>query len=167
MKGREDVLKDLRADPERHRHNFEELRRCCLSEGALDLGLMDAHIGTVAERCDVTQGPCACGEVHGEPRYVAERQKILRQYLGLLADDGLWSESAPEIRLYACIDNDRLSRWFPEVTGLPGETAGRHVDERRSLLIRYLDLLTVDGVLLVTDATCKLFAQVDNDRRAL
>jgi hypothetical protein len=70
VKTREDVLRDLREHPERHRHDFEGLQRCCFVNGALDLSLMEAHerlvdLGTNGgRRCDVTSGPCSCGAWH-------------------------------------------------------------------------------------------------------
>jgi len=80
-----EVLADIKAHPERHRHDFEALQRCCFVDGAFDCGIMEAHeglpgepnvvdaIGGIAEgkpfsvrgpRCDVTSGPCACGAWH-------------------------------------------------------------------------------------------------------
>lgn len=67
---REAKLKEIKTHPERHRHTFEELQRCCFQDGALDMQLMGAHemhaaVGTNGGRsCDVTSGPCACGAWH-------------------------------------------------------------------------------------------------------
>jgi hypothetical protein len=67
---REEKLMEVKEHPERHRHTFEELTRCCMHGDALDLQLMDAHekhasLGTNGgRRCDVSRGPCACGSWH-------------------------------------------------------------------------------------------------------
>lgn len=68
---REEKLRDIKEHPERHRHDYEGLNACCFHNGALDLGLIDAHsqyarLGTNGGRaCDVTSGPCSCGAWHG------------------------------------------------------------------------------------------------------
>lgn len=68
---REERKREIIEHPERHRHSFSELQRCCMVEGgALDMGLVEAHStaaplgrnGGIA--CDVTDGPCACGAWH-------------------------------------------------------------------------------------------------------
>ena len=68
---REELIKDIREHPERHRHSFSGLQACCMqASGALDLMLMELHgryvnLGTNGGiRCDVTDGPCACGAWH-------------------------------------------------------------------------------------------------------
>lgn len=67
---RKEKIEDIRANPGKHRHSFEELRRCCISDGAIDMGLMEAHevhapVGeNGGRRCDVTSGPCSCGTTH-------------------------------------------------------------------------------------------------------
>jgi hypothetical protein len=67
---REERLKDIREHPGRHRHDFGGLQRCCMIDGALDTGLMEAHeryanLGRNGGiRCDVVSGPCACGAWH-------------------------------------------------------------------------------------------------------
>lgn len=65
---REEKAQDIREHPERHRHNFEDLTKCCFVDGALDLSLMQMHEQHVGRnggvRCDVTEGPCACGAWH-------------------------------------------------------------------------------------------------------
>lgn len=67
---REERLQDIKEHPERHRHSFEGLQRCCMTKGHLDLELMEAHsrhapVGTNgARRCDTTSGPCSCGAWH-------------------------------------------------------------------------------------------------------
>ena len=64
------VLNDIREHHERHRHAFDGLTACCFIGGAVDIALMDAHeryasCGTNGGvRCDVTEGPCACGGWH-------------------------------------------------------------------------------------------------------
>jgi hypothetical protein len=46
------------------------LQRCCIVDGAMDLGLMQAHEDHAScgrngsRRCDVTSGPCSCGAWH-------------------------------------------------------------------------------------------------------
>jgi hypothetical protein len=56
--------------PGAHRHTFEELRRCSIVKGILDLKVWDAHkeaalFGTNGGiNCDVSEGPCACGAWH-------------------------------------------------------------------------------------------------------
>ncbi len=63
-------LKDIQEHPENHRHGFGELQACCIVGGAIDLSLMEAHskyadLGTNGGvRCDVVDGPCACGAWH-------------------------------------------------------------------------------------------------------
>ena len=67
---RDEKLKDIKEHPERHRHDFGGLHACCTIDGVVDLSLMDAHsqhvdMGTNGgTRCDVTEGPCACGAWH-------------------------------------------------------------------------------------------------------
>ncbi len=67
---REEKLKDIKENPEKHKHDFNGLNQCCFINGAIDLGLMDAHTqyasqGTNGGRgCDVSSGPCACGAWH-------------------------------------------------------------------------------------------------------
>ena len=64
---REEKLQDIRENSDRHRHvDMNELHACCFVDGALDMGLIEAHEGTVPQRnpggrCDVLSGPCACG----------------------------------------------------------------------------------------------------------
>jgi hypothetical protein len=72
------VLVDLAEHPEHHKHTFEGLQRCCFvyttagndSGIALDMDLIEQHRRYVnlgernGEKCDVTFGPCACGEMH-------------------------------------------------------------------------------------------------------
>lgn len=66
----EEKVQEIKEHPERHRHNFDDLHRCCFHDGAVDLGLMEAHqkyasLGTNGGvRCDVVSGPCACGAWH-------------------------------------------------------------------------------------------------------
>jgi hypothetical protein len=59
---------DIRANPDRHRHTFDELKACCMVSGALCLSLMERHEGLCGQnggkKCDVLRGPCACGAWH-------------------------------------------------------------------------------------------------------
>lgn len=69
MKTPRDILEEIKARPELHRHlDLNDLTRCCMIEGAIDLRLMEAHeglLGTNGSRgCDVQSGPCACGAWH-------------------------------------------------------------------------------------------------------
>jgi len=63
-------LKDIQEHPEKHRHDYAGLHRCCMVGGAIVLTLIDAHSKSVdmgmngGRRCDVTSGPCACGAWH-------------------------------------------------------------------------------------------------------
>jgi len=43
MDKREEVLKDIKENPERHHHDFDGLNRCCFVDGAIDFSLMEAH----------------------------------------------------------------------------------------------------------------------------
>lgn len=67
---RDKKLAELKEHPERHRHDFEALQRCCTVDGALDLGLLEAHSAAAplgrngGRACDVTSGPCSCGAWH-------------------------------------------------------------------------------------------------------
>ncbi|KKM88898.1 hypothetical protein LCGC14_1254050 [marine sediment metagenome] len=66
----EEKLKDIKDNPERHRHSFQGLQACSMHNGALDTQLVDAHetyasVGmNGGRRCDVVTGPCACGAWH-------------------------------------------------------------------------------------------------------
>ncbi|TAL46455.1 MAG: hypothetical protein EPN91_00245 [Salinibacterium sp.] len=62
-------LADIRDHPDRHKHDFEGLQRCCLIMGVLDMRVMDAHEGITGRTnggrpCDVDSGPCSCGAWH-------------------------------------------------------------------------------------------------------
>lgn len=61
-----EVLKDIHQHPDKHRHDFDGLQQCCMIDGAIDVSLMDAHGGLAGpgQRCDVKEGPCACGGWH-------------------------------------------------------------------------------------------------------
>lgn len=65
---REELLAEIRKHPEKHRHDFEGLMRCSMVKGALDIEVMDVHSGITGSnggtKCDVTDGPCACGAWH-------------------------------------------------------------------------------------------------------
>jgi hypothetical protein len=66
----EEKLRDIKEHPERHKHDFAGLQRCCFVNGALDMRVLDAHetyasLGTNGgRRCDVSRGPCSCGAWH-------------------------------------------------------------------------------------------------------
>jgi hypothetical protein len=66
----EEKLKDVQDHPERHRHDFDDLHRCCIVDGVIELRLLDAHeryasLGTNGgRRCDTISGPCSCGAWH-------------------------------------------------------------------------------------------------------
>jgi hypothetical protein len=66
----EEKIKDIKENPNDHRHTFAQLQHCCIIDGAIDLSVMDAHskyvnLGTNGGvRCDTTEGPCSCGGWH-------------------------------------------------------------------------------------------------------
>ena len=66
----EEKIKDIEEHPEAHKHTYGDLHSCCTIAGAVDLSIMEAHrkhvdLGTNGGvRCDVTEGPCACGGWH-------------------------------------------------------------------------------------------------------
>lgn len=68
MDRKEDVvLKEIREQPELHRHDFDGLINCCMVNGAISLMIMETHAGLTGwngTKCDVTQGPCSCGAWH-------------------------------------------------------------------------------------------------------
>lgn len=74
MGKRAEIIADLKANPERHRHTFDQLRVCCFDGGALDVDLMQRHegLGLNGARCDVVAGWCACGTTH-PPESVVEQ----------------------------------------------------------------------------------------------
>ena len=60
-------LQDVKANPDHHRHNFEDLYACCMVNGSFDPLLMEAHpaLGrNGGQKCDVVDGPCSCGGWH-------------------------------------------------------------------------------------------------------
>lgn len=67
---RTEILQEIRDAPEKHRHTYDDLQKCCIVNGALDVGLVDAHSGLATfpgdtrGKCDVFDGPCACGAWH-------------------------------------------------------------------------------------------------------
>jgi hypothetical protein len=66
---REGKIRHIKEHPEQHRHTFDALQACCYLKGAIDLATMEAHssvnLGTNGGvRCDVVEGPCACGAWH-------------------------------------------------------------------------------------------------------
>ena len=66
----EEMLQDIKNNPDKHRHDFEGLTDCCMVDGIIILSLMDAHEKDVdlgsngGRRCDVSEGPCSCGDRH-------------------------------------------------------------------------------------------------------
>lgn len=78
-------LADVREHPERHLHDFEGLQSCCLVDGAISLQLMDAHAAHIdlgrngGTRCDVIEGPCACGAWHHPEELAARLERAKRQ----------------------------------------------------------------------------------------
>jgi hypothetical protein len=66
----EEKIDDIRQHPDQHQHDYAGLVRCSMINGAIDVAVMEAHaqyvnIGTNGgARCDVTEGPCACGAWH-------------------------------------------------------------------------------------------------------
>jgi len=63
-------IEDIKANPEKHKHDFNGLQQCCMIDGVLVLQIMDAHSKYVSlgsnggTKCDVTKGPCSCGAWH-------------------------------------------------------------------------------------------------------
>ncbi len=67
MARRDEILKEIEEHPERHKHSYEALQRCCFINGALDIALIQAHEGLTGwngSACDVNSGPCSCGAWH-------------------------------------------------------------------------------------------------------
>lgn len=65
----QELVQDIKKNPERHRHqDLNELSRCCMVNGAIDMMAMQAHEGLLGSNggvgCDVRSGPCACGAWH-------------------------------------------------------------------------------------------------------
>lgn len=66
----ESVLEDIKNHPERHRHDFDGLYKCCAVNGIVRPCLLKAHaqyvdLGTNGGiRCDVVKGACSCGAWH-------------------------------------------------------------------------------------------------------
>jgi len=70
MTNAQERVEDIKQHPEKHRHDFAGLQRCCFIDGALDMMVMEAHSqhaptgSNGSSKCDVTSGPCACGAYH-------------------------------------------------------------------------------------------------------
>jgi len=69
MNAMEERLQDIRKNPDKHRHiDLNDLTRCCITDGAINTLLMEAHEGLTGTNggrgCDVLSGPCACGAWH-------------------------------------------------------------------------------------------------------
>lgn len=66
----EEVLADIQAHPEAHKHTFDDLYRCSVVASnnphgyVLDVRVLEAHHDIVRPGCDVTEGSCACGAIH-------------------------------------------------------------------------------------------------------
>jgi hypothetical protein len=67
----EERLQEIKEHPEKHRHHdLHALTACCISNGAIDTMLFEAHeryapVGKNGGRnCDVISGPCSCGAWH-------------------------------------------------------------------------------------------------------
>ncbi len=65
------IKHDIIHCPEMHKHDYEELRKCCITpDGAIDLKIMDLHSQYVdlgengGIQCDVISGHCSCGACH-------------------------------------------------------------------------------------------------------
>ena len=64
---RQERLEEIKQQPQSHRHTFDELTACCTIDGAVDVGLLDAH--AIADpktgiKHDVKTGACCCGAWH-------------------------------------------------------------------------------------------------------
>lgn len=60
-------LKEIREQPDLHKHDFSALTACCMVNGSFDPQLMEAHpeLGrNGGQKCDVVSGPCSCGGWH-------------------------------------------------------------------------------------------------------
>ena len=61
-------LKDIKENPSKHKHTFAGLLYCCGTDKGINGALMEAHELYVKvrenSRCDVIEGPCACGAWH-------------------------------------------------------------------------------------------------------
>ncbi len=70
MRTATEIVEDIKAHPDQHKHTNYELFQCCFIDGALDLSVMDAHSQFVdlgsngGIKCDVVSGPCSCGAWH-------------------------------------------------------------------------------------------------------
>lgn len=66
---RSEKIKHIKENPHLHKHgNLNGLNACATIDGALDLGIIDAHGGVYGYNggvaCDVSRGPCSCGAFH-------------------------------------------------------------------------------------------------------
>ncbi len=67
---KKEKIEDIKKNTKNHRHNFNELQACCMVDGCIDTELMEAHTkyASLGEnggvKCDVVDGPCACGAWH-------------------------------------------------------------------------------------------------------
>ncbi len=66
----ERLINDIQIHPEEHKHDLNGLIACCTIDRVVDLSVMQAHQDYVdlgrngGIKCDVVQGPCACGGWH-------------------------------------------------------------------------------------------------------
>lgn len=65
------LIADIRNNPDRHRHYFGGLERCCTRAGIYYKELEDAHKTYVLApegrewgKCSTVLGNCACGKTH-------------------------------------------------------------------------------------------------------
>lgn len=65
---KDEKLKDIKTNPNKHKHNFDSLFVCAFVDGAIDLSIIEAHKGLLGHNggvpCDVRNGPCSCGAWH-------------------------------------------------------------------------------------------------------
>ncbi len=67
---RKEREKDVQEHPENHRHDFNGLISCSLTNGCIDQVLIEAHAKYVnlgvngGIKCNVVKGACACGAWH-------------------------------------------------------------------------------------------------------
>ena len=68
----DEKIEDIKAHPEKHRHDYQGLIQCCFVNGCINTMLMSSHSkhAPVGKNggilCDVTEGPCSCGSWHGK-----------------------------------------------------------------------------------------------------
>ncbi len=69
-------IEDIRLNPSKHLHDFDGLFLCSTIDNAVDSYLVDLHMECFAAvgrpRCDVVDGPCACGAYHKQDSFLSE-----------------------------------------------------------------------------------------------